>query len=47
MILFWLTYCKKGQIAVGKKARVYVKDSNAGLTALVVKTSGTGMTEME
>lgn len=41
------TYCIKGKLAVGKKARVYVRDSDTGLTAIVVKAKGGEMREME
>lgn len=32
--------CIKGKLTVGKKARVYVRNSDPGLTALVVKATG-------
>lgn len=32
--------CIKGKLTVGKKARVYVRNSDLGLTALVVKATG-------
>lgn len=32
--------CIKGKLTVGKKARAYVRNSDTGLTALVVKTTG-------
>lgn len=40
-------YCKKGKIAVGKRVRVYVRNPDTGLVALVVKATGMGMMEME
>lgn len=32
--------CIRGKLTVGKKARAYVRNSDAGLTALVIKTTG-------
>ena len=40
-------YCVKGKLKVGKKATVYVRNAETGLTALVVKAAGMGMMEME
>ncbi len=40
-------YCVKGKLKVGKKATVYVRNVETGLTALVVKAAGMGMMEME
>lgn len=40
-------YCTKGKLKVGKKATVYVRNTETGLTALVVKAAGMGMMEME
>ncbi len=40
-------YCVKGKLKVGKKATVYVRNADTGLTALVVKAAGMGMMEME
>ena len=40
-------YCVKGKLKVGKKATVYVRNAETGLTALVVKAAGVGMMEME
>ncbi|HHT9115801.1 MAG TPA: hypothetical protein ACFYEL_04965 [Candidatus Wunengus californicus] len=30
-------YCKKGTLTVGKKAKVYARDSGSGLTAISIK----------
>lgn len=38
-------YCVKGKLKVGKKATVYVRNEETGLTALVVKAAGMGMME--
>lgn len=40
-------YCIKGNLRIGKKAMVYVRNTDTGLTALAVKAAGMGMMEME
>ncbi len=40
-------YCVKGKPTVGKKVMIYVRNSDAGLTAIAVKAKGRGMMEME
>ncbi len=40
-------YCINGKLKVGKKATVYVRNTETGLTALVVRAAGMGMMEME
>lgn len=40
-------YCMKGNLKVGKKATVFVRSTDTGLAALVVKAKGMRMMEME
>ncbi len=40
-------YCIKGNLKVGKKATVFVRSTDTGLTALAVKAKGMRMMEME